>query len=357
MVQIIQKPPSFGETFGTGLGQGLQQLVQNKLADLQQRNQQSKAAQLYELGGLSPDISRAIAAQPEAIQKSLLDRLEGLTFGGQQNLQQPNILEQLTGNAASVAQPGLQGQVPNNQNTQPQNSVRLGPNAAERRHRELLDLKRQNQQDKQRAEAFKLTKPERTEILKAGRKAEQQLHDLNRMEELEKEGKLDEPSYVEFLKRSGLDVPALLNEGSEEFQKIAANFIGGAKEALGGRVTNFELEQFLKTIPSLSQSPGGRKRVIANLKRIKRTEIEYKNALKEVIKDNKGIPPLDLLEEVDERIGKKLDKISDQFRQDILRPVPKGENKFYVGLGSALGSALGTPGRFLDALAGVISGR
>lgn len=341
MVQIVQKPPTFGESFGTGLGAGLQQLLSSKLQQLTERNQQEKAAKLYEMGGLSPEISRAISAQPEAIQKALLDRLEGLQFGG---LQQPspeaNIFQQLTGSQPeNVAQPGLQSQQPSQ--GQQLGGIRLGPGSQERRHRELLDLKKQALEQKQQAEAFKLTKQERSEILKKGRKAEQELEDLTRFQELEKEGKLDTPGYVEFLKRSGLDIPALLNVGSEEFNKIAANFIGGAKDALGGRVTNFELEQFLKTIPSLSQSPEGRKRVIANLKRIKRTEVEYRNALKDVMKENKGVPPLDLLERVDDRLSTKLDKISKQFKEDLSKEVPEGQNKFITALQTTLGTIAG----------------
>lgn len=348
MVQIIQKPPTFSETFGSGLGQGLNQLALSKMEQIQQRNQQAKTSKLYELAGLSPEVSRAIASQPEAIQKSLLDRLEGFTLGGQPQTLEQNALQQLTGQPqqqlANVAQPGLEpGQNITQQQPPIGGGVKIGAAPAERRHRELLELKKQALEQKKQSEAFKLTKQERSDILKAGRKAEQQLEDLNRMEELEKEGKLDTPGYAEFLKRSGLDIPALMDVGSEEFNKIAANFIGGAKDALGGRVTNFELEQFLKTIPSLSQSPEGRKRVIANLKRIKRTEIEYKNALKEVIKDNKGVPPLDLLEEIDDRIGKKLDKISTQFREDLSKKVPKGQNKLITALQTLAGSAIGLP--------------
>ncbi|MEK6884942.1 MAG: hypothetical protein AABY22_35250, partial [Nanoarchaeota archaeon] len=41
----------------------------------------------------------------------------------------------------------------------------------------------------------------------------------------------------------------------EEFQKIEANFLRNAKQYFGGRISNYEVEQFLKTIPSLSQSP------------------------------------------------------------------------------------------------------
>ena len=158
-----------------------------------------------------------------------------------------------------------------------------------------LGIKLKESARKEKIEAFKLSKDERKSILEAGKSARQNLHDLNRMEELEKEGKLDTPGYVEFLKRSGLDIPALMNPGSEEFNKIAQTFLRDAKTYLGSRISNFELEQFLKTVPNLSQSPEGRKRVIANLKRFNRISLEYSNALKTIIKENNVVPPLDLI--------------------------------------------------------------
>lgn len=189
-------------------------------------------------------------------------------------------------------------------------------------------------------EKHKFSKPEIKVAREAANSSKKILHDLERFEELEKEGKLDTPGYIEFLKRTGLDIPALQNPGSEEFAKIAANFIGGAQKAVGGRVSNFELEQFLKTIPNLSQSPDGRKRVIANLKRINRANVEYYNTVKEVLKENKDIPPLDLFEKVDDRIDKKLDKISEQFKKDLARPVPAGQNRLITALQAGAGSAL-----------------
>lgn len=208
--------------------------------------------------------------------------------------------------------------------------------------------------EKEQAKAFKETKEERKDILTKARQARMDLRDLERLEELEKEGKLDTPGYVEFLQRSGLDIPALMNEGSEEFQKIQQTFLRNAKDYFGGRISNYEIEQFLKTIPSLSQSPEGRKRVIANLKYIKRAELAYKDAYKEVLAKHKGVPPLDLLEEIDDRIDPKLEQLSKRFKEDLRKPVPKGQNKFITALQAAAGSVAGAPGKVLDKLSHVI---
>jgi hypothetical protein len=204
--------------------------------------------------------------------------------------------------------------------------------------------------------AFKETKVERKEIIEKAKVARQTLSDLERFEELQKEGKLDTPGYVEFLKRSGLDIPALMNPGSEEFNKIQANFLRDAKTYFGGRISNFEVDQFLKTLPNLSQSNQGRSRVIANLKRINRVALEHNTALKDVMSENKGVPPLDLLEKVDAKIEKKLDAIANQFKRDLAKPVPAGQNKLVTALQAGAGSVLGVPGKILGGVGKLIGG-
>ena len=206
-------------------------------------------------------------------------------------------------------------------------------------HREKLAQTKE--QARERSERFKITQQERKDLAERAKSAKNVLEDLNRFEELEKEGKLDTPGYVEFLERSGLDIPALMNPGSEEFNKIANNFVRDAKNYYGGRVSNFEVEQFLKTVPSLSQSPEGRKRVIANLRRLNQGAVEYFNTAREITKENDGVPPYDLAEQVEERMEDKSKKLADRFKEDLKKPVPKGQNKLITALQATGGSILG----------------
>lgn len=429
MPQIVNLP-NFGGQLGSGLGQGLGEglmfLAQRKLDNMAEQKKQQQGSKFWQSLGISPEIASGLASAPENVQKSFLDRLEGIGVGGQQQSPQQQMMEQQaapvlqqqrqmeqassqqpsspqlnmqTGQPSlqdvlsglSSGQPIAQHQLLNQQQKQinpllqnvlqqqalkeavpmekeeprrlssltgeptqvqrvPQQQVQaqqkggltLGATPTERRHREMLDLKREAAEKKEISEKYKLSKETRKEIVQKAQAARQDLKDLNRLEDLEKEGKLDTPGYVEFLKRSGLDIPALMEPGSEEFQKVAATFMRNASTYLGGRVSNYELEQFLKTIPSLSQSPDGRKRVISNLKYITRSALEYNDAMKEVIAENKGIPPYDLDEQIDTKVEKRLDKLANQFKKDLERPVPKAQNKMVTALQASLGSAIGT---------------
>lgn len=407
-----------GQAFGSGLSSGLQQLAQMRLQELQQRRQQEllkpalqqlglqgleslppqligevlkqrgKQAEterfgqaLALLGGAQPEMTSAMQAtlQPEEPQQAQFSIPEIMQAAGLQHLINPEaagvpIAQQPIAQPKVAPAEQLASIAPTLKTITPADVARIAKQAklspkqyqelnrmAQENQKAALEERKQRHKEEQAAKGellqkHKFAKPEIKSARDEATSAKRAIEDLNRMGELEKEGKLDTPGYVEFLKRSGLDIPALLNPGSEEFQKIAANFIGGAKTAIGGRITNFELEQFMKTIPSLSQSPEGRKRVIANLKRINNAKVAYYDEIKKILKEHPEGPPLDLLEEVDDRIGTKLEKISEQFKKDLLKPVPQGQNRLITGLQAAVGSVLGVPGAILGGLGSIGKG-
>lgn len=260
------------------------------------------------------------------------------------------------------------------QQIQPQANVSQQPNQliqdiftspAEKREREKLVLKKQQdireQQKMQQAEklaAFKETKKMREAILEKSKAAKEQLREYERMEELEQTGKLDTPGYVEFLERSGLSIPALTNPESEEFKKIQMQFMNGMRSVFGGKVSNLEMTNFLSAIPTLSNSPQGRKRILANLKYLAKADMAYSDAMKEIIKENKGTPPLDLGEQIDDRIGSKLDAIAKKFKKDLAKPVPPAQHRLITTTQAVAGTTIGRlPKIALGAGAGAWAGK
>lgn len=364
MATIYDPAPGLGASVGAGLSGVLNELALQKARQVQQ--QQARIG--LEGLGYSPEqaekFSQFATSSPASLQELVKQAVRapqeqayaqalGLLAGGQPMApQMGGMLGQLAPQAQE-AQPGMQ---PSSGLTSFQQGP-LTPRLTAQQATKLaeLNLRRQDMMRKDVREAFKLTAPERREILKKAQTARQDLRDLARLEELEDEGKLDTPGYVEFLKKVGLDLPTLMSEGSQEFQKITQNFMRNAKAYLGARISNFELEQFLKTIPSLSQSPEGRKRVISNLKQISRAAVAHSQALKEVIRENSGIPPLDLEERIDDKIEKKLDAISKQFKKDLKRKVPPAQHRLVTALQTTAGAAAGLPGKILSGVGNLLT--
>lgn len=341
----------FAQNLSSGLGQGLAALAERKLNEITQQKEISEGAKFWRSLGLDDQTAHAFASTPKEVQKSLLDRLEGASItqhqtgqvpGQQLNPAEQNQISQYLGSPEQIAQQAAQPM-------QNENKITLGANPIERRHRETLA------QQKELAQ-HKFSKDLLHEISQKAKVAKEDLRDLDRLEELQNTGKLDTPGYNEFLTRSGLDIQALRSPESEEFQKIQANFLKNAKDYFGGRISNYEVESFLKTIPTLSNSNEGRKRVIANLKRIARGAEQYNEALKEVLRENKGVPPFDLEQQIGDKIDKRLDKVSEQFKKDLAKPVPKEQNRFITALQSGLGSAAGLPGKVLGSAGHAIKG-
>lgn len=327
-----------GEQLGQMLRTGLQGLAQSKLQQMQQQKTASSLGSL--LGGLSADQARSLSMLPPELQQQFIK--SELQRPSEEAYAQALGLGGLGGQQAGI--PALSGL------GQPQADTSLTqigseklPRLNQRQATELAKLqeKRAGRLEKKEADLFKETKADRKEILESSQAAKQDLQDLKRLEELDKTGKLTSPAYNEFLTRSGLDIPALRSPESQEFLKIRQSFLRDAKKYFGSRVSNFELEQFLKTIPDLSQTPEGRKRVIANLKRFNRLPIERKKAMNEVLDKNDGIPPRDFLEQIDKKMKRRLDGIAEKFKMDIAREVPQSSGPIATTLGAIGGEIAG----------------
>jgi len=77
-------------------------------------------------------------------------------------------------------------------------------------------------------------------------------------------------------------VPALLSPGAQRFLKTVNDFTTKAKDSYGGRVTNFELDRFMKRLPTLANSKEGRTLILQQMQLMNRLDSAYENELKSV---------------------------------------------------------------------------
>lgn len=354
-----------GQALGTGLGSGLQNLANMKLQEMQQRKISGQTEQALSALGFSPEESAQLAplafTAPQAFQQVVkqreqqrgLDQLFGGGFGQQQL------------GDAQIPQEGvpLQPQQQALSQYSPEEITRLklastdSPGALAKTLGEIRQERerREERGEKKELEQIKFSKDDLKDLRKKTRTAKEDLKSLDRLEEIDKKGELDSASWDTFLKNSGMDIAALRSPGTQEYNKIVNNFVRNIKDIFGARISNQEMEQFMKTLPNLSQSPEGRKRVVANLKRQSRIQQEYGKVAREIIKDNGGVPPLDIMDQVEERMDKRLDKFAEQFKKDIARPVPKGDSSWGVAGAALAGKAVPVAaGAGLGALAGSV---
>jgi hypothetical protein len=104
------------------------------------------------------------------------------------------------------------------------------------------------------------------------------------------------------------------NEDVEEFEKLSADFIKGAKAVFGTRITDADLNAYMKTIPTLMQSDAGKKRVIANLQEINAFAKKQATIAREIVKANGNRRPADLEQQVQDRMSEDLDVLAAEFK-------------------------------------------
>lgn len=186
-----------------------------------------------------------------------------------------------------------------------------------------LELAERREERAAQTETDKETKQFFTDTYKAAKAADENDKRLGRMEELIKEGKLDTPgvaSISNVLKKGlwgfGIDLSGSLNPQTQEFIKLSNDFVKMAKDIYGNRVSNYEVEQFLQTIPSVTQSDDAKLRLIRNLRNFNEAARARYNALKDILAANKGKRPQNIEILVDELAAPELNFLAKQFRNN-----------------------------------------
>lgn len=294
MVQVLPQIPSFGARLGQVLG-GVGESV---AGGLQKRFDRSALQNIInqlppEIRGLaaglsqvSPQYAGAIAplvtqagqqAQQDAqllqaqqklraAQPQVPQRAAGALSPEQQQVQQPTQSQAATANDAS--QPAVDAQ---NIQTWPQSSidelVARGNIAAQKEQaRRLLE---QQRTEKRQSAYFKKNEDKLSELSDKLSTLETEDMQFDRLGELADSGKLPNNFAVALFSKGGQlndKAYALLSPEGQEFIKIIVDNTKGIKDTYGARVTNFDLETYLKRLPSLLNSPKGRERVIRDLK-------------------------------------------------------------------------------------------
>lgn len=154
---------------------------------------------------------------------------------------------------------------------------------------------------------------------------------LSELEALENRGNLpDKLGIVEVRGDGSLRLPAASHPDAQEYVKVINDFQRQAKDVFGARVTNFELERFMATLPGLLNSKQGRRQIIDYMKRVHKIEKAYHQAREDVLR-HYGADVLDPYEVnrmandiVNQQHGELIDEIN---KLDNLQNFPEGRDE------------------------------
>lgn len=380
MAFIEGKPqPGLGDILGGQLKSALGQIGQVKLQQMMQRHQQAESAKGFKAAGLPEGLAYLPQQVQAAYVKNYMKRPGDEALGNALNLLDPESTaapqpiagykqdnnDQLT-SLLGISKPGdtlgqdigiqpeqqsmaqeqpklstSKAETPIIQSTAPMAKIsamtaekkqalnqllkQLTP--AQRKQFEAEKSKREKDLRLEQREIDKEYKPYVTETGNKAKGAKDANLRLDRMEKLINTKNLSRPRFVGLLNTLkkgvfgfGADFTSLLTPESQEFDKLSQDMVKGIKDVFGSKILQTEVDNFMKTIPSLTQNREGKKRVIYDLRLMNEASMTKDAALKQIRAANGGHIPPNVDDLVDKIAGPKLDAIADKLREGWKKP-------------------------------------
>ena len=111
------------------------------------------------------------------------------------------------------------------------------------------------------------------------------------------------------------NLTSVLSPESQQFEKLSTDFLKNAKDLFGSRITDQEVQNFLKTIPSLTQSNSGKIAVIENLKDFNEAAKVKRDITNELLKKYGSNLPANFEDQVEELARPSLDALAEKFKK------------------------------------------
>ncbi len=358
-----------GQSLGAGLGQAAQSAAQGFGEYAAQKRSRANEQDLVGLG-FSPEEATVLAQLPPQVQQQIIQNKLKTASQAQQSSRAQDVESSLFGGGAQQPLPQFQPQAPpvQRQEVQPQAPAQLPPEVQPLQEREVvedeyitpqvleslrkediptphtyanalrkagIDQREIDSRVKEYKEEYRSDVKERTSDVQDSKKfyskekekgsaAQLNINNLKQMDKLIDRGNLPGTlfnSVLEGLKNVlGVNLNQLYGKGRvdvETFEKLSNEFLRNAKAIFGARVTNFEIEKFLQTIPNLAQSDAGKKQIISNLLLMNEAALLPEKAGRQIIRANNGKVPKNLELLIDEATSKKRESLSTAFVDSI----------------------------------------
>lgn len=289
-INILPRGMSSGEALATGLGsgisKGLQALAQQKLGQLAQRQQQDKTQKGLDLlqSGQPEAVAQGLAMLPAGLQP---EALKNLRMGSQQ----ANLMQYLEGILGGEQAPGGTG------TTATDHPTFGAPALSEKATLDLANIAIENKKQAEKGEEkrWNYNKEFLKEVSNKTTSAAKSLSKYAAQRALVRRGNLPNPTFYNITKKLGGETFAeLFNPEAEQYGKVVQDFVRNIKDVFGARITEKQIEEFLKSLPTLANTDEGKLRILDFLELNARAEMARGSAIEKIKKEHGGIPPYDL---------------------------------------------------------------
>lgn len=157
---------------------------------------------------------------------------------------------------------------------------------------------------------------------------------LMQLQKIASDEELIGPTAAAFLDTLGIPLGALEDPSSELYQKVSLDLLKGLPETYGNRIMKVEVDNFLKTIPTLLNSPEGRRMVASNMLKLGEMKEVYYNEMRRQQRgslDNSKPLPRDFQQVVFDQVKPQIDRINNEFvKMSEIKAVKPGMIPFFT---------------------------
>ncbi len=142
------------------------------------------------------------------------------------------------------------------------------------------------------------------------------------------------PTASVFLDALGIPLGALKDPSSELYNKLSQDLLKGLPETYGSRILKVEVDNFLKTIPTLANSPDGRRMIASNMLKLGEMKEVYYNAMRDkqrTLLDGGKPFPKDFEQVIFDQVKPQIDRINNEFvKMSEVKSVPENTVPFFA---------------------------
>jgi len=156
---------------------------------------------------------------------------------------------------------------------------------------------------------------------------------LLQMQKVASDDTLISPTAAVFLDAMGIPLGALEDPSSELYNKLSLDLLKGLPDTYGNRILKVEVDNFLKTIPSLLNSPNGRRMIASNMLKLGEMKEVYYNAMRQKQReylDSDQPLPRDFQQLVFDQVKPQIDRINEEFvKMSNIKSIPNNTIPFF----------------------------
>jgi hypothetical protein len=336
MVNVLPEVPGFGSSMGAALGGGIQKGA-SRATDFAMQMAMEKQKQALRMQNIEKAKQMTGRGQGQQPQQSLeqqfmqilpiAEQYKGSELTTQETDEIWQGLQQMSYEQRGMLLQGKQQPMGQQGSQQEEDPYAYADMLSALGERDMAhnEMKKAEIGSRERMGHEKLAEPKLQELndkLRTQKASGMRFKRLEQLSSPELENQFPPGFLVGMLSKDGELRPTFASQISpdaQEFVKLISDEMTGAKDTFGARVTNFDLQSYMKRLPSLINSAEGRRRVLRDLQIMNELNVSHDQGVLDII-DRYGGPGKISISKAERIFDKENASKIEQLTQEFINP-------------------------------------